>query len=234
MSNAIEFISSYNRIDARLRALYRGKGNLNFTDLVRRSAEFNPTVKRYEEELLSFARLRNAIVHESKKEYVIAEPCDEATNLISRIAELLCTPPKLSVLKPKKVAGVEAEAPLSEAIRMGARTGYSNLPVYRKGRMVGMLGNRRIVWALGRALERGDDLAAVLQTPCGEIVAEEDMMRFYKVLSKGDTVQSALDAFADNRKLLAVVVTETGFLGDPIVDLLTAADIPRLMQLLEE
>ena len=59
-------------------------------------------------------------------------------------------------------------------------------------------------------------------------------MRFYKVLSKGDTVQSALDAFADNRKLLAVVVTETGFLGDPIVDLLTAADIPRLMQLLEE
>ena len=35
--NALEFISAYNIIDARLRALYRGKGNLNFSDLVRRS-----------------------------------------------------------------------------------------------------------------------------------------------------------------------------------------------------
>ncbi len=234
MSNAIEFISSYNKIDARLRALYRGKGNLNFTDLVRRCAEFDPTVKRYAEELLSFARLRNAIVHESKKEYVIAEPCDEATRLIAHIADLLSSPPRLSVLKPKSVAGVGAEEPLSEAIRMGARTGYSNLPVYRNGRMVGVLGDRRVVRALGRALERGEGVEEVLKRPCGEVVAEEDMQRFYKILSQNDTVQSALEAFEENRKLSAIIVTETGFAGDKIVDLLTAADIPRLLKLLEE
>lgn len=234
MSNAVEFISAYNRIDARLRAVYRGKGNLNFTDLVRRCAESNPTVSRYEEELFSFARLRNAIVHESRETYVIAEPCDEATKLIGHIAELLCTPPKLSMLKSKNVAGVAEDAPLSEAVLLSARTGYSNLPVYRKGRAVGMLGNRRIVQTLGRALERGEDVGEVLAMPCGKATAEEDLLRFYKVLSADDTVEAALDAFSENRKLLAVIVTETGIMGDKIVDLLTAADIPRLMKMLEE
>ncbi len=234
MGNAAEFISSYNRIDVRLRAVYRGKGNLNFTDLVRRCAEINATVKRYEEELLSFARLRNAIVHESKREYVIAEPCDSATQLITHIAALLETPPRLSVLKPKRIAGVEASEPLSAAVVMSARTGFSNLPVYRGGRMVGMLGDRRIVRTVGSALERGEDIDEALKTPCGEATAEEDLLRFYKVLGKDDTVQSALDAFAENRKLLAVIVTETGRMGDAAVNLLTPSDIPRLMQLAEE
>ena len=41
MSNAVDFISAYNTIDSRLRAIYRGKGNLQFSDLVRRCAEFH-------------------------------------------------------------------------------------------------------------------------------------------------------------------------------------------------
>lgn len=234
MNNARDFITSYNRVDARLRAVYRGKGNLNFTDLVRRCAEFHPTVKRYEEELLSFARLRNAIVHESRGEHVIAEPCDEATELFAHIADLLCSPPKLSVLKEKNVSGISAEKPLSDAVLLSARTGFSNLPVYLGGRMIGVLGSRRIVRELGRAIERGEDVDEFLRTPCGEVTAEEDMLRFYRVLGRNDTVQSAVDAFAENRKLLAVIVTETGNAGDKIVDLITASDLPRLMQLLEE
>ena len=72
MSNAIDFISAYNTIDSRLRAIYRGKGNLQFSDLVRRCAEFNNTVRKYEDDLLLCARLRNVIVHESKKDRIIA------------------------------------------------------------------------------------------------------------------------------------------------------------------
>ena len=82
MSNAIEFISAFNIIDSRMRAIYRGKGNLQFSDLVRRCAEFQMTIRKYEEDLLLCARLRNVIVHESRKDRIIAEPCDELTRLI--------------------------------------------------------------------------------------------------------------------------------------------------------
>ena len=51
MSNAIEFISAFNIIDSRMRAIYRGKGNLQFSDLVRRCAEFQMTIRKYEEDL---------------------------------------------------------------------------------------------------------------------------------------------------------------------------------------
>ena len=234
MSNAVEFISAYNTIDARMRAIYRGRGNLQFSDLVRRCAEFNKTVRRYEDDLLLCARLRNVIVHESKKNRLIAEPCDELTQLICHVAQLLSSPPKLSALKEKNVTGIDADATLSDAIIRIAQTNYSNLPVYRRGRMLGILNNRRVVRVLGGALEREEPLGDILQTPCSAVLREEDMFRFYKVLGRENTVQEAIDAFEENRKLLAVLVTETGFVGDKIINLLTSADIPQLIRMLEE
>ena len=234
MSNAVEFISAYNTIDSRLRAIYRGKGNLQFSDLVRRCAEFNKTVRKYEDDILLCARLRNVIVHESNRERIIAEPCDELTQLLVHIAELLSRPPKLAVLKEKNVTGIEADATLADAVVRIAQTNYSNLPVYRDGRMIGIFNNRRAVRAIGQALERGEDLDGFMATPCADLLHEEDMQRFYRILGREDTVQNAIDAFEDNRKLLAVVVTENGYVSGKIVNLLTSADIPMLMRILEE
>ena len=234
MSNAVDFISAYNTIDSRMRAIYRGKGNLQFSDLVRRCAEFNTTVRRYEDDLLLCARLRNVIVHESKKNRIIAEPCDELTRLICHVAELLSTPPRLGALREKNVTGIDAAATLSDALVRIAQTNYSNLPVYRSGRMIGILNNRRVVRVLGRALEHGEPLEECLNTPCADVLREEDMFRFYRVLGKENTVQEAIDAFEQNRKLLAVVVTPSGAAGDKIVNLLTSADIPQLIRRVEE
>ncbi len=233
MSNAIDFISSYNAVDARLRALYRGKGNLQFSDLVRRCAEFNPTVKKYEDDLLMFAKLRNAIVHDSSRDRIIAEPCDDVTRLFAHIEALLCSPPKLSVLKEKRVTGISAEASVAEAVSKISESDFSNLPVYRKGRMIGMINNRRLVRVLGRALDRGESVEEVLSAPCSSILMEEDLTRFYKILAKDDSVQDAVDAFTENRKLLAVLVTETGAVGEHILNLITSTDLPRLLELLE-
>lgn len=231
MGNAIEFISAYNEIDARLRALYRGKGNLQFSDLVRRSAQFNATVKRYEEELLSFARLRNAIVHESTREKIIAEPCDEATATIKHIASLLSAPPMLREITGKEPTCIAAGASLKKAIVTISNSGYSNLPVLRGGRTVGVLNNRRIVRAVGRALERGEDLNDFLEKRCDSVISEADMCTYYKVLSGTESVQDAIDAFSENRRLLAVLVTS----GEgEIVNILTPSDLPRLMRMLEE
>ena len=234
MSNAIEFISAFNIIDSRMRAIYRGKGNLQFSDLVRRCAEFQMTIRKYEEDLLLCARLRNVIVHESRKDRIIAEPCDELTRLICHVAELLQSPPQLSLLKPKKVTFLSSETELGQAIEKISKTNYSNLPVYRGGRMLGVLNNRRVVRVVGQALERGENVGDVLQTPCADVLHEDDMFRFYKVLGKENTVQEAIDAFEENRKLLAVLVTSSGYVGDKIVNLLTSADIPQLIRMLEE
>lgn len=233
MSNAIDLISAYNLIDARLRSIYRGKGNLQFSDLVRRCADLNKTVKKYEEELLTIARLRNAIVHNSTRECIVAEPCDEITRLSKHILDLLTAPPKLKLLKEKHPMGISESSSVKEAIVLAAKAGYSNLPVYRGERVVGILNNRRIVKGLGDAIE-GSALQEYLELPCVELMQEADFIRYYCVLGQESTVQEAIDAFENNRKLLAVVVTESGVLGDRITNILTAYDLPELISLLED
>ena len=100
--------------------------------------------------------------------------------------------------------------------------------------MIGVLNTRRVVRVMGQALERERSLDELLQTPCADVLREEDLYRFYKVLGKKDTVQEAIDAFEENRKLLAVLVTESGYVGDTIVNLITSADLPQLIRMLEE
>ena len=234
MSNAVEFISAYNTIDARMRVNYRGKGNLQFSDLVRRCAQFHKTIRKYEEDLLLCARLRNVIVHESRKDRIIAEPCDELTLLICHVAELLQSPPRLSALKEKKVACLNADATVAEAIETISRTNFSNIPVYRGKRLVGVINNRRIVRVIGQTLQQGGAVEDCLHFPCSDVLHEDDMIRFYRVLGRQNDVQDAIEAFESNRKLLAVLVTNSGNPDGEIVNLLTSADLPMLIRLLEE
>ena len=63
--NAARFISAYNRLDQGLRDIYSIKRTLNFADMVRKVASVNTVVASFEEDLIDYGRLRNAIVHRS-------------------------------------------------------------------------------------------------------------------------------------------------------------------------
>lgn len=230
MSNALEFIAAYNEIDAYLRAHYKGKGMPGFADLVRRLAPTQSTLNKYEDELVAFARLRNAIVHNTTTDRVIAEPTDEATALISKIASLLTAPPKLKELKKKApVVGIESTDSVGHATKLIAKTGYSNLPVYKDGRFIGIVNNRSIVRALGEALMKGESADGFLKKKAESLLSESDWL-YYKVLRTDDTVEEAVSAFSNNRRLLAVIVTDG---KGELQKILTAMDIPRLIAMLD-
>ena len=234
ISNAKKFIESYNRIDAQLRELYGYKPSQSFTDIVRRSAEKNAVVRKYESELADYARLRNAIVHQSTGEY-IAVPCDGAVNKISRIEKLLCAPPEIGTLPEKKIVSIEAGLSLRQAVLLVSRTGHSNLPVYSGKRMVGILNNRRIVRALGAAVARGAGADAFLsQTPVEDILEEDDLNVYYKYLSRRDSLLDVLNAFENNKKLIAVAVSENGRRGERILNFITEADLMRVSRAVED
>ncbi len=234
--NAAEFIDAYNGIDAQLRQLYRFKASQSFSDMVRRSAEENSVVRKYESDLMDFARLRNAIVHQSSDGRIIAVPCDEVVEEIRLIERLLCTPPRIGeTIRQKKIVSVDDAISVRQAILLIARTGYSNIPVYRGKRMAGIVNNRRVIKALGDVLERGDDLDAFAsETPVGEILQESDLFAYYKYLGRQDTLQDVTDAFEKNKKLLAVLVSEHGSVGERIENIITPADLPDVSKILED
>ena len=234
--NATEFIASYNKIDAQLRELYGFKPSQPFTDVVRRSAEKNAIVRRYENELADYARLRNAIVHQSTDGRIIAVPCDDVVESIQLIERLLCSPPTVGeTLQDKRIVSIEAEISLKQAVMLMARTGYSNIPVYRGKRMIGIANNRRILRELGGVLARGLSADAWLGgTAVSDILSESDLFVYYKYIGKKDSLQEIVDAFEENRKLLAVCVSENGRAGERVVNFITAADLPHINKLLED
>ena len=234
--NAAEFINSYNKIDAQLRQLYDFKPSQSFSDMVRRSAEKNGVIRKYENDLMDFARLRNAIVHQSTDGKIIAVPCDEVVEEIQLIERLLCTPPTIgATLREKRIVSVDDSISLKQVIRLIANTNYSNLPVYRGKRMVGIVNNRRIIKELGTVIERGGDIDAFAsQTPVVQIVRESDLFTYYKYQSKNDTLQDILDAFEENKKLLAVLVSENGREGERVENIVTPADLVQVNKILED
>ena len=126
-------------------------------------------------------------------------------------------------------------ATLRQAVLLISRTGYSNLPVYEGRRMIGIVNNRRIIKALGGAVQSGVSVDEWLsETPVSDILSEADLLVYYKYLGKRNTLQDILTAFEENKKLLAVAVSEHGTPGERIVNFVTPADLVRISKLMED
>ena len=220
-ANAEKFLKSYNRIESQLKILYGGRATQNFTDLVKRCTDLNITVRRYENELIDYGKLRNAIVHRAtdSQEVFIANPCDNVVENISFIEKQLCHPPRLmDAIKIKKIASVFAD---------------KSLIVYDHGKMAGVINSYGLYGEIAARAQRGEDINDFLMhTPCGEIVSQEMLAR-YKLVPESATVFDVFTAFEEQKNLLAVIVTENGLPGEKAMNLITPADFPRINRYLE-
>ena len=121
--NATRFIAAYNRLDQGLRDIYSIKRTLTFSDMIRKVASVNTVVSKFEEDLIDYGRLRNAIVHRSGDE-IIAEPHIEVVEKLEKIARIINTPPKvIECLRPRKVFTVDGDTSLRQVGLEMAKTG---------------------------------------------------------------------------------------------------------------
>ena len=134
--NAARFLKSYNRIESQLKFLYGAHPAVNFTDLVKRCTDRNLTVRRYENELVDYGKLRNAIVHRSGGgELFIANPCDDVVDNIEYIERQICNPPRATAaVKPRKIASVFADKPLLTAVQAFAQPVFTAMACARPAR----------------------------------------------------------------------------------------------------
>ena len=235
--NAAKFLKSYNRIESQLKILYGGKATQNFTDLVKRCTDLNMTVRRYENELIDYGKLRNAIVHRAtgtEEEVFIANPCDNVVENIAFIEKQLCHPPRLmDAIKIKKIASVFADKPLITAVNAFAETWQKSLVVYDHGKMVGIINSYGLYAEIAAHASDGGDVNKFLrETPCGAIVREEILSR-YRLVAEDTTVFDVFKAFEDQKNLLAVIVTEHGVMGEKAMNIITPTDFPRINRYLE-
>ena len=234
-SNAMRFLSAFNNIDYALKTRYNLNRSMGFSEAVRKAVSYNFTIRKYEDDLISYGRLRNATVHDNG-DFTIAEPHIDVVEKIEKIERLLNTPPRaLEVVARRDVLTVHSSKSMREVIMLIASSGYSNLPVYNDdNEIVGVANGQKIIDSLGKYLLSGGKVEEFL-----DYVKIEDMLykiegsNYYAFANKDITVEQALAMFHQNSKLLAILVTQNGGSKEKPLGILTGADVIKMNRILE-
>ena len=125
-----------------------------FSDCIRRAVPLNSVIRKFEDDLVDFSRLRNAIIHSSRdSEEVIAIPKKEVVEKLEHITKLICTPPRVyDTVCRKDVLSVDSGVNVKETIGLISKSGYSNLPVYKDGEILGVANGQKILNKLGNII----------------------------------------------------------------------------------
>ena len=235
-SNSKRFIDAFNNIDYALKARYNLNRAMGFSDLIRKSVAINYIVRKYEDDLVDYGRLRNAIVHSSNDEFLIAEPHTQVVEHIEHIERLLTTPPKaLDSVGRRDVLITSAGKSMREVIVLMAKSNYSNIPVYKNNVLVGIANGQKIIDCFGDFLIAGGKAESFLDN-----VQIEDMLssiensKYYVVKRADCTVEDALDEFNSNRKLMAILFTKNGLTSEMPMGIMTGANVVDAQKVLEQ
>lgn len=233
--NSKRFIKSYNAIDSSLRVQYNLKRSLSFTDVIRRTVVLNSIVRKFEDDLVDYSRLRNAIVHSTNEDQTIAEPHIDVVEKIEKIEKLITTPPRAydSICR-KDVLIIPPHETLKETIRKISSSGYSNIPVYDNGELIGIANGQKIINVIGVAINKQKNIDDfITNTTIGEIINSLGFEKYYAIASVEVTLESILNMFYENRKLLVIILTKCGTNLEPPLGVVTVSDIMDINSILD-
>lgn len=235
-SNASRFINAYNLIDQTLRSVYNFKRNMSFNDMIRRAVPLNSIVRRYEDKLIDYARLRNAIIHNSNDEMVIAEPHPDVVEELEKIAKLLAEPPMaIQEIASRNVLVFDSDVSIKTAMATIAKSGFKCIPICHNETIASVLTPNRLVNFLGERIAEGVNLDELCdKTPISDIISENDAEVLFAIRPVTLTVEEALNLFQQKRKLQAIVLTRTGSNLESPVGILTIANIIDLNNVVED
>ena len=234
-SNAKRFLDAYNAIDYALKSRYNLNRSMGFSELIRKSVPVNYVIRKYEDELVDYGRLRNAIIHNNNEDFIIAEPHDKVVEKIEHIEKLLTTPPlALESVAQKQVVITHAGKSMREVITLIASTGFSNIPVYKDKILLGVANGQKILHSLGQyILAGGSEKTYLDNVQIEDMLSSLENSNYYCVKKSDCTIEEALDEFDKNHKLLAILFTKNGELTELPLGIMTGANVVEAQHILE-
>jgi predicted transcriptional regulator len=227
------FLVAFARLEEALKRRLGTNSKDSVRWLVRQSSKRDRVVAAVEDDLVEMAELRNAIVHERGGGFVIAEPHLLVVERLERIVEMILDPPLVEQVMSQPVVTCAPEEPMGHAARRMVRGGFSRLPVYAEGHLLGFLtANALARWLADRL---GGPLHALHDEPVREVLAYGEAGRRFEVVARDQRVAEVVALFTasthEGRRLEAVLVTETGLMTEPPLGIVTIQDLPRLIAL---
>lgn len=234
-SNAKRFLNAYNNIDYALKTRYNFNRSMGFSDMIRKTVVLNYIVRKNEDYLIDYGRLRNAIIHSNNEDVIIAEPHDSVVENIERIEKLLTTPPKaLDSVAHRDVLTISSSSSMYEVISLMANSNYSNIPVYENGTLIGVANGQKILDSLGQYLLAGGKADEFLNhVKIEDMLSALENSNYYVIENADVTVEEALNYFHNNPKLLAILITQNGEVNQKTLGIVTGSDVMNMNKIMD-
>jgi CBS domain-containing protein len=147
-SQAERFLAAYNQLDDYMRRELREGPGVGHQNLIVKMAAQESDFSRGQSDLQTFARLRNALVHNPYSPGVdpIAEPHESVVEEYEKIVQRLLHPPScLTIAVPASaVYATNWDQHVLEVVRVMNSKVYTHVPVLEDGRVVGVFSENTV------------------------------------------------------------------------------------------
>jgi len=233
MTKAETFLDTYNKIDSYLKATESYDSYVNFAQKIKSSR--NQVVKRFKDELLSLAELRNAIVHNPKiGNQPIAEPHENTVLRIQELYEKISNPKKVIPEFQFKVFGAKKNDFINNVFIEMKKEAFSQFPIFDENDFViELVSNNTISRWLSSQLEDNGTLIIENVKIC-DLIPEIEFKENYKFISRNTSIYEAYELFINQinskqRNLDAIFITHNGKQNEKLLGLITINDIANLV-----
>lgn len=224
-SQALTFLTSFNRIEKRFKEELGSPKNMGFTQMVRRLSHRNDLpVKKYEGDLLQIAQLRNAIVHEHIGEgFIIAEPNQWILHRILMIEEELLKPEHVLPRFGKKVTGFEKTLPLTELFKIVAQKRYSQFPIYDNGHFLSLITLREIGYWTAKESQSGE--IVLTGKTANDLILKDGKTTNYEFVAADCPIAQVEQMFKQNATLESILITKNGHPNGSLLGIIRPKDM---------
>lgn len=231
IKNSDRFLTSFTRIEKELKDRIRNKRDLGFSRCVKILSKSDAVLKRYRDDLLEFAELRNAIVHNRiDADYTIAEPHLSVVEKIETIELEIMQPKRVYPRFSKKVITFQETDSLANVLQIIDEKEISRFPIYKDGKFKGLITERGITQWLAKNMRK--NFPDGIETSLRDVPAcqKNNTCRF---IDKYTTVYEALEIFKNEiekgSRIYMLLITENGNEGEQLLGIITPRDIIDLV-----
>ncbi|RAK23063.1 putative transcriptional regulator [Anoxybacillus vitaminiphilus] len=228
------FEAAFNRIHAQLKKIANVTHTDAFTSLVHITSKKHALIRSVKEELLQYAKLRNAIVHE--KYYpgqYIAEPHLHVVQRIERVCEELEQPKLALTVASKPVVYFYEQDDVQDVLQAISRYGFSQFPIYKtNGQCVGLVTEGGILKYIHKHMDKGKfDFSGVKTSHI--LPFEKEHIIVY--VSAETDIYEIEEIYSDyqekGRKLESIIITQNGNQNEKPLGMITSWDLTKITRL---
>ncbi|PIE84817.1 MAG: hypothetical protein CSA07_00280 [Bacteroidia bacterium] len=235
--NSNRFLTAFNDIEAELTDRMGRHKPGGFAQLLNMLRRHDAQIRLHYDTLRQFAKLRNAIVHSMREDFIIAEPHDEVVAEIERIRDQLAQPPIIADYMTQHPYHVPRHTTIAEVIATFRARNFQRCPIIGQEGICGLITAKSITTWIGSLLAHPDQDGKHL--PLERIMGRtvDDVLPFcssreYAIVPRNASIADAVYLFRRSiehgRYLQSLLVTAEGTPQSALVGIVAPSDLPRL------